>query len=305
MSWLNWECLYYRNWQVLQSSTALVNLFFRASLHTLLQLLWMVGVELQPHGVRATCPSVHSQWFPSPRKSDSVLLLKHLLPKDEVKEKRNNLILSLLKMAWLVRPVFQPVFLCFHPCAYSRASLALQPAVSTHCGQSSALNFLSHLSRKRFCRAGAAPQTQEIFYVANVKKRPHCFFSFLFRAMSAAYGGSQARVESDPQLPAYTPATTTQDPSFICNLRATCSNTRSLTHWAKDGTHILRETRWVLNLLSHNGNSRVDFLKKYFFFLSLNWPVISLLVGIALALITRCTVVQTLKSLAINGVLVW
>ena len=39
-----------------------------------------------------------------------------------------------------------------------------------------------------------------------------------FRATLTAYGGSQARVKSELQLPAYTTATAMPDPSRVCDL---------------------------------------------------------------------------------------
>ena len=44
------------------------------------------------------------------------------------------------------------------------------------------------------------------------------FFFFFFWAAPAAYGGSQARVESELQLPTYTTTTAMQDPSRLCDL---------------------------------------------------------------------------------------
>ena len=44
-----------------------------------------------------------------------------------------------------------------------------------------------------------------------------CLFAFS-RAAPTAYGGSQARVESELLLPTYTRATATQDPSCVYNL---------------------------------------------------------------------------------------
>ena len=65
------------------------------------------------------------------------------------------------------------------------------------------------------------------------------------------------RVESELQLPAYTTATATRDPSHTCNL---CHSLWQ--HWifnplseAGDRTCILMDNSRVLNLLSHNGNS--------------------------------------------------
>ena len=47
------------------------------------------------------------------------------------------------------------------------------------------------------------------------------------------------------------------DPSYVCHL-----DHSSWQHWilnplseARDPTHIIMDIRWVLNLLSHNGNS--------------------------------------------------
>ena len=65
--------------------------------------------------------------------------------------------------------------------------------------------------------------------------------------------------ELEPQLPAYTIATATPDLSCICNLHS------SLWQWqilnplskARDWTHIFMYTSQVLNLLSHNGNSKI------------------------------------------------
>ena len=54
---------------------------------------------------------------------------------------------------------------------------------------------------------------------------------FLSRVTPEAYGGSQARVESELPLPAYTTATATPNPSHICNL------------------HHSSQQRWILNPL--------------------------------------------------------
>ena len=62
-------------------------------------------------------------------------------------------------------------------------------------------------------------------------------------------------VEWDLQLLAYTTATATSDPSCICDLRQ-CWIVKPLSE-TRDETHILMDTSWVLNLLSHNGNSQV------------------------------------------------
>ena len=59
---------------------------------------------------------------------------------------------------------------------------------------------------------------------------------FLFRAAPMAYGSSQARVayESKPHLQ--------------------CQILKPLRE-ARDRTHILMDTSWILNLLSYSGNS--------------------------------------------------
>ena len=69
-------------------------------------------------------------------------------------------------------------------------------------------------------------------------------------------------VKLELQLPAYTTATATQNPSCICKLY--------LQQWwilnppskARDQTHLLMDTKWVLNLRSHKGNSGILSLMK-------------------------------------------
>lgn len=46
-------------------------------------------------------------------------------------------------MAWFARPVSLPVFLYFLPCAYSKASVTLEPRVSPPCDHFHALDLLS------------------------------------------------------------------------------------------------------------------------------------------------------------------
>ena len=59
------------------------------------------------------------------------------------------------------------------------------------------------------------------------------------------------------QLLTYTTATTTQDPSHICDLHHSLQRHWILNPWseARDGTHILMDTNLVLNPMSHNRNS--------------------------------------------------
>ena len=73
------------------------------------------------------------------------------------------------------------------------------------------------------------------------------FVCFLFfRATLAAYGNSQARVESELELTAY--AAVHGNTGFFNLLSET-----------RDQTCILMDTRQVLNALSHNGNSPPHF----------------------------------------------
>ena len=63
-------------------------------------------------------------------------------------------------------------------------------------------------------------------------------------------------VKLELQLPAYTTATTTWDPSHICNLHRSSRQCRILNplREARDGIRILMDTNQVLNPLSHSGN---------------------------------------------------
>ena len=72
-------------------------------------------------------------------------------------------------------------------------------------------------------------------------------------------------IESELQLPAYTTATATRDPSPICDL-----HWGSRQRWilnslseARDRTPILMDTSWVHNLLSRNGNYQCIHLKPF------------------------------------------
>ena len=86
------------------------------------------------------------------------------------------------------------------------------------------------------------------------EKRIYCLFFFLFRVAHAAYGSSQARVESELQLLAYI----TQDPSCTCDLHHSWGQCQILNPLSKttNKTHTLMDTSWVLNPLSHSGNSK-------------------------------------------------
>ena len=67
----------------------------------------------------------------------------------------------------------------------------------------------------------------------------------------------QLEFELELQLLAYTTAPATPDPSHICNLchnlwQCRCLNPPSE---ARDRTLILTDISWILNPMSHNGNS--------------------------------------------------
>ena len=64
-------------------------------------------------------------------------------------------------------------------------------------------------------------------------------------------------VESELQLPAI--ATATSDPSHICDLQCSSWQHRILNPLseARDQTHVLMDSSWALNPLSHNGNSQL------------------------------------------------
>ena len=65
-------------------------------------------------------------------------------------------------------------------------------------------------------------------------------------------------VKSEVQLQAYTTATAMGDPSRICNLCCTLQQggiPNPLSE-VRDWTHIFMDSSWILNPLSHNGNSQ-------------------------------------------------
>ena len=75
-------------------------------------------------------------------------------------------------------------------------------------------------------------------------------FFFLFTVPPAVYESSQAmgRIRAT--------ATATLDLSLICELCCSLQQAGSLTHCARPGIESSWTLYWVLNLLSHNGNSR-------------------------------------------------
>ena len=77
-----------------------------------------------------------------------------------------------------------------------------------------------------------------------------------------AYGSSQARGQIGAAAAAHITATATAMPdlSCICNLHHSSWQHRVLNPLseARDQTHVLMDTSWACNLLSHNGNSCTD-----------------------------------------------
>ena len=80
---------------------------------------------------------------------------------------------------------------------------------------------------------------------------------FFFFLGPPAYGSSQAR--GGVLLLAYTTGTTMPDQSSVCSLHHSLWQHRILNPLKepRGQTHILMDRSWVLNLLSHNGNSEV------------------------------------------------
>ena len=68
-------------------------------------------------------------------------------------------------------------------------------------------------------------------------------------------------VKTGVQLLAYATATVTQDPSHICDLHHSSRQCQTLNppSEARDGTCILMDTSQILNLPSHNRNSKSAF----------------------------------------------
>ena len=80
-------------------------------------------------------------------------------------------------------------------------------------------------------------------------------FFFFFKAAPMAYGGSQSySCRPQPQQ--------LWDPSHVSNLHHSSGQRQILNPLseARDWTLILMETSWILNPLSHHGNSSVIFL---------------------------------------------
>ena len=99
-----------------------------------------------------------------------------------------------------------------------------------------------------------------IWHAFPSAKLSHLFLLLLllFRAVPGAYEFPKLGVESELQLLAYATATPKQDPSHICDLH--CSSRQhqipNALSETRDWTYILMDTTWILNALSHKGNSQ-------------------------------------------------
>ena len=90
-----------------------------------------------------------------------------------------------------------------------------------------------------------------------------CFLGFLLQHLHVPRLG----VESELKLPAYTTATAPWDPGCVCSLchsSRQCQILKPLSE-ARDGTHILVDTRGVPNPLNRNGNSCILLERNYRF----------------------------------------
>ena len=91
-----------------------------------------------------------------------------------------------------------------------------------------------------------------------------CFLGFLFVCLFCFLGPHLQQMEVprlgvwlELQLPAYTTDTAMQDPSWACDLHHSSQQHRILNSLseARDQTRVFKDTSWVLNPLSHSGNS--------------------------------------------------
>ena len=87
-----------------------------------------------------------------------------------------------------------------------------------------------------------------------------CLFS-VFRATASAYGSSQAKgwFRASAYTAAYTTATATPDPRRVCDLYHNLRQSWILNplNEARGWTLVLKDTRQVLNPLSHNRNIKI------------------------------------------------
>ena len=86
--------------------------------------------------------------------------------------------------------------------------------------------------------------------------RPFSLFFFLFMVVPAAYGSSQARGQTRNAAAVLTPQPQQLwiQATYVTYVAA-CSNTRSLTHWARPGIEPTSSQRQCLNPLGHKGES--------------------------------------------------
>ena len=113
------------------------------------------------------------------------------------------------------------------------------------------------------------------------------FFFFFFCFLGPHLGHIEAPrlgVESELQLPSYTTATATSDPSCVCNLYHSSRQRRILNplSGARDGTHILMDISQICYCWATTGTLHIPFLE-FLFFLNL-YPEVELL-GYMVALI--------------------
>ena len=93
------------------------------------------------------------------------------------------------------------------------------------------------------------------------------FFFFLFTLHLWRMEIPKPRIELELQLQP-TPQIQQHQTQATYGIYASAyCNAKFLTHWARPGTELTSSQRqhWVLNPLSHNGNSLVDFLLKTYF----------------------------------------
>ena len=95
-----------------------------------------------------------------------------------------------------------------------------------------------------------------------------CLFCFVFLGLHLQHMHvPKLGVESELKLPAYTTATALWDPGCVCSLchsSRQCQILKPLSE-ARDGTHILVDTRGVPNPLNRNGNSCILLERNYRF----------------------------------------
>ena len=100
----------------------------------------------------------------------------------------------------------------------------------------------------------------EFIFVYGVRECFNFIYLFFFLGLHLQHMEfPQLGVELELQLPAYTTATAMPDPSHICDLCSSLWQHQILNPGSKtrDWTCTLMDTSWVLNPLSHNGNSNL------------------------------------------------